>query len=661
MLRRIGLGLLFIICAVEITAEPYPLDYWARRDAISGVSLSPDGSKFALMRIVERGGNPIIEIYDSDNLDKEPERIDADPMEFLPGVTWIDNDIFIFSARQQVREIIEGFNRGTYEYKNGIYDTSKRKLGQIRQDYFSVVGLLPDKPNKILVSTLEGVPDGMQAIANAIRPRAYWEYDTKRNRKKLLMRGKISLGNFRFDRDGNAITALGFDRGSDEFVYYWRPPGTKDWEEMYRRHEDSFEDFGVAGPDPAAENHFYVVAHNGFDKLGIWSYDAKNKKFSDLIYRRNDVDAGGFIYHSNRLANTDDITGISWCKDKCYREFFDASEEALYSQLETLLPNADRVSVVGRSHDGNTLIVANSGPQDPGTYYLIRNGKVSTISGRKPYLEHEQLAKVEYITYDARDGRKINAYLTKPKGEGPFPLVVMPHGGPYSDEVIGARFDEWSQMLANQGYMVLQPQFRGSLNYGLDHYKSAFIGGSEAGRAMQDDKDDGALYLAKKGLADVDRMVMFGWSYGGYAALVAASREDQIYQCVIAGAAVTDPDMQVDYYRYRMRGSQKVEQLTTWDGAVSPIKEVEKINVPMLIIHGDNDQRVPPEHFDKYIDELDRAGIAYDKLILEKADHFSTTLFYHHKMSFYSKMLEFLKEDCGVSGNITPTVASANQ
>ena len=76
---------------------------------------------------------------------------------------------------------------------------------------------------------------------------------------------------------------------------------------------------------------------------------------------------------------------------------------------------------------------------------------------------------------------------------------------------------------------------------------------------------------------------MFGWSYGGYAALIAASREDQIYQCVIAGAAVTDPDMQMDYYRYRIRGSAKIEQLTTWDDAVSPIKEVDKINVPMLM------------------------------------------------------------------------------
>ena len=165
---------------------------------------------------------------------------------------------------------------------------------------------------------------------------------------------------------------------------------------------------------------------------------------------------------------------------------------------------------------------------------------------------------------------------------------------------------------------------------------------------MQDDKDDGALFLAKKGLVNPDRMAMFGWSYGGYAALVAASREDQIYQCVIAGAAVTDPDMQMDYYRYRIRGSGKIEQLTTWDGAISPIKEVDKINVPMLIVHGDKDQRVPPEHFEKYIDELDRAGIPYEKLILEGADHFENTLFYHHKLPFYETMLRFLADDCGL-------------
>ena len=647
MLRYTCFALLFSLFVTEVSAEPYPLDHWARRSAVTGVSLSPDGSQFALTRILERGGNPIIELYDSDDLEAEPLRIDSSPMEILPGVRWIDDDVFLFTARQQVREIIEGFNQGVYEYQNVKYDGSKKSpIGRIRQDFFRVEEVLPDKKNKIIISIQEGVPNGLQAVATTIRPRSYWEYDVKTNRRKLLMRGKISLGHIQFDSDGNATHAFGYDVRTDDYTYHWRPKGTTEWREMYRQHEDSFEQFYPVAPDPVAENHFLVMAHNGFDKIGLWSFDAENQKFSEVLYRRNDVDSSFPFAHSNRLSNSDDIAGITWCKDKCRREFFDGQEAALYRQLESLIPNADQVRISGRSRDGNTLIVTNSGPRDPGTYYLIRNGKVSKISGAKPYLEHDQLAKVEYITYEARDGETINGYVTVPNGEGPFPLVVMPHGGPYVSETVD-RFDEWSQMLANNGYMVLQPQYRGSQKYGLDFYKSAFINGSEAGRAMQDDKDDGALFLVKQGLVDPERMAMFGWSYGGYAALIAAAREDQIYQCVIAGAAVTDPDMQMDYYRYRIEGSAKIEQLTTWDGAVSPIKEVKKINVPMLVVHGDNDQRVPPEHFEKYIDELDRAGIDYQKLILEGADHFSNTLFYHHKIALYETMLDFFENDCG--------------
>jgi dipeptidyl aminopeptidase/acylaminoacyl peptidase len=647
MCRLGGIALLLCLLVTEVTAESYPLDYWARRAAVTGVSLSPDGSKFALTRILDRGENPIIELYNSDNLAAEPLRIDSSPMEILPGIRWIDDDVFLFTARQQVRDIIEGFNRGVYEYQNVKYDGSKKKpIGRIRQDYFSVEEILPNKKNKIIISIQEGVPDGLQSASSTIRPRSYWEYDVKTNRRKLLLRGKIALGNIQFNSDGNATHAFGYDVRTDEYTYHWRPKGTKEWREMHRQHEDSFEQFYPIAPDPVAENHFLVLAHNGYDKVGLWSFDAENQKFSEVLYRRNDVDTSFPFSHSNRLSNSDDIAGVTWCKDKCRREFFDGQEAALYRQLEALIPNADQVRISGRSRDGNTLIVTNSGPRDPGTYYLIRNGKVSNISGAKPYLEHDQLAKVEYITYKARDGVEINGYVTIPNGEGPFPLVVMPHGGPYVSETVD-RFDEWSQMLANNGYMVLQPQYRGSQKYGLDFYKSAFINGSEAGRAMQDDKDDGAMYLAKQGLADPDRMAMFGWSYGGYAALIAASRKDQIYQCVIAGAAVTDPDMQMDYYRYRIEGSSKIEQLTTWDGAVSPIKEVKKINVPMLIVHGDNDQRVPPEHFDKYVAELDRAGIDYQKLILENADHFSNTLFYHHKIALYETMLDFFRNDCG--------------
>ena len=234
----------------------------------------------------------------------------------------------------------------------------------------------------------------------------------------------------------------------------------------------------------------------------------------------------------------------------------------------------------------------------------------------------------------------------------------MPHGGPYVSETID-RHDEWAQMLAHYGYMVLQPQYRGSKKYGLEFYQSAFINGSETGRAMQDDKDDGALHLVKEGRVDADRIAMFGWSYGGYAALIAAAREDQIYQCAIAGAAVSDPDMQLDYYRYRMDGTQKIEQLTTWDGSVSPIKEVDKVNIPLLVVHPSADQRVPPEHYYKYVNALKKAEIPHKSLLLEGADHFYTTLFYDHKSALYQSILDFLSDDCGLE-NSSKEVAASN-
>ena len=656
MYKLIASFLLMILFAAEVSSESYPLDYWARRDAVSNVSLSPDGSKFALLRILERGGNPIIEVYETDNLDDEPRRIDSNPME-ITGFSWITGDVLLFSARQQVRDDIEGFNQGTYERKNATYDHSKNKLGQIRQPFFSIRGLLPSKPNKILISLVEGAGGGLQRKDKAVRS-GFYEYDVKTNRKRLITRPNETQRIIAFDGLGNPTYALGYSLNAGGFTYYWRPKGTKDWELMHFKDKDNFEEFRIFGPDPEKDNHFLVLAHNGYDKAGIWSYDAKNKAFAEAIYRRNDVDASQVIYHSNSLAFPDTPVGIRWCKDKCYNEFFDAEEAALYQQLEALLPADRQIYVTDRSMDGNTLIIYTYSPRDPGTYYLIRNGRISEISGSKPYLKYEDLSDVEYITYKARDGREIPAYLTVPKGEGPFPLIVMPHGGPYVSETID-RHDEWAQMLSHYGYMVLQPQFRGSKKYGLEFYQSAFINGSETGRAMQDDKDDGALHLVKEGRVDADRIAMFGWSYGGYAALIAAAREDQIYQCAIAGAAVSDPDMQLDYYRYQMDGTQKIEQLTTWDGSVSPIKEVDKVNIPLLVVHPSADQRVPPEHYYKYVKALEKAGIPHKTLLLDGADHFYTTLFYDHKSALYQSILDFLSDDCGLE-NSSKEVAASN-
>ena len=143
---------------------------------------------------------------------------------------------------------------------------------------------------------------------------------------------------------------------------------------------------------------------------------------------------------------------------------------------------------------------------------------------------------MKFVTYKARDGRKIKAYVTIPTvGKKPYPAVVMPHGGPWARDV--NIFDDWAQLLASHGYIVIQPQFRGSTGFGLDHWKA---GDKNWGLTMQDDMDDAALFLTSKGLASKGKLAMFGWSYGGYAAFAGSMRDNNIYNCTVAGAGVSD-------------------------------------------------------------------------------------------------------------------------
>ena len=629
------------------TVDRYPLEYWAMRSVISNVAVSPDGKHLALMKIPTKDGDPIIEVYDAGDLDGDPFRLDADPME-ITGFYWASDRDILFTLRQKVRDKIEGFNQGVYEFRLAVLDVDAKKMRSFQGDRAAVVNILPSEPNKVIVAVQEGGDDGPAArVREAYRPLAYYEFDLRRGSRKLLIRGKLDLGQVAFDGEGNPWLARGFDIGSGEFTQYHRKRGAAGWTEIYRHHEESFESFTIVGFDVDNPNDLYVVANHGQDTLGLWSFNVDTKEMAAL-YRRSDVDVWNVFDHSNSWTHPDTVTGLWYGKDMFHREYFDDAEAATYAQLEGVVPHAHRVAITSRSRDGATLTVSNSGPRDPGTYYLLKDGRIETIGSRQPLFKSEDLADVEYITYKARDGLTIPAYLTVPNGEPPFPLVVMPHGGPFVSEVVG--FDKWAQLLANQGYLVLQPQYRGSRNYGLEFYQAAFVEGGQGGYKMQDDKDDGALHLVKEGLAARDRIAMFGWSYGGYAALVAASRTAQIYQCVVAGAAVSDTNMQVNYYRFSMRGAQRDEQLRMWDDSVSPLDEAENVNVPMLIVHGSVDQRVPPDHAKKYLKLLDEHDKAYEYLELEGADHFSNTLFYDHQLEFFTAMTDFLANDCGPGG-----------
>ncbi|MCX7544324.1 alpha/beta hydrolase family protein [Marinicella gelatinilytica] len=641
------LGLILLASShAQSKNEPYPLEYFALRDIISQVNVSPDGKRLAMMKIATKEGDPVLEIYETNDLSKEPFRVNADPMEII-NYSWIGNKDVLLSLRQKVRDKIEGFNQGVYEGKLAKLDLQKQKIKEFREVNARIVNLLPFDPNKVILSFNADSGSNLKAPTQ-LRPLQYYELDLKSGRKKLLINGKLSMGRIIFDGHGNPRIGLGFDQNSGESVFYYRGLKEDKWHEIQRLSIDSFENFQIVGIDQAEADTLFVIAHNGKDKQGLWTFDARKKQFGELIYARNDVDVTGVLGHSDEWNKPDSKAAVVYATDKYHFEYFDADEAKLYAQLEKSIPYSHQIQIASRSKNNEAIVAFNSGPQDPGTYYLLQDGKLKEIGSRQPSFEHDQLAEVKYIKYKARDGKTIPAYITMPKGDAPFPTIVMPHGGPFVQEVVG--YDKWAQLLASRGYLVLQPQYRGSKGYGLEFYKSAFIKGGQGGKAMQDDKDDGVKYLIEEGLSDKDRVAMFGWSYGGYAALIAASRTPQLYQCVVAGAAVTDNMLQVNFYRDRMRGASKIEQENMWVDSLSPIKEVDKVNVPVLLIHGSVDQRVPPRHAEDYLKVIEKAGKPYKYVELDGADHFYSTLFYRHQIKFFEAMIDYLKNDCGPDG-----------
>jgi dipeptidyl aminopeptidase/acylaminoacyl peptidase len=546
--------------------------------------------------------------------------------------------------QKQVSKKIRGFNQGAFRNKLARFSMKDKKFEELSDDNFTLtmVNPLVDDPDRVLMRYFEVKEQ------ESVKAPSFYKVNLDTGSRELALKGNRQYGRYAFDKDGNPRFAAAQSSDNKETIHYYRKPGGTGWTEYARVNRDDFEQFSRVGLVEDNPNLIYVIAHNGNDKAGLWTYNLEQKKFEDLVYRRKDVDILNVGFHSNRWENFGVVTNVVYANDKVHRKFIDADEKAIVEQFEAAIPNAYQVNISSRSKDGNVIVVRNTGPKDPGSFYLYNDGDFSKLGSVNTLLKPSDLSNVEYISYSARDGKKITGYITKPKGPGPHPLVVMPHGGPFVTEV--PVFDEWAQLFANNGYMVLQPQYRGSTKYGLDFYKSAFIDGGEGGGKMQDDKDDGAQYLVQKGLVDPDRMAMFGWSYGGYAALIAAARPNNIYQCAIAGAAVADNVQQVNYYRNEIRGSARVEQIKFWDESINPIKEASNVNIPLYLIHGSIDQRVPIKHSKKYLKELKKANKQPEYSELKDADHFSNTIKYDHKMDFYPKMIEFLQNDCGPDG-----------
>jgi len=320
--------------------------------------------------------------------------------------------------------------------------------------------------------------------------------------------------------------------------------------------------------------------------------------------------------------------------DHLQYQFTDPSDQAFWSAIKKAFNGAE-VAIQSIAQDRSRLIVEVFGGGFGNSYYLVnrKTGGAKLIGDLRKDVGPDQINERQYIYYGAADGMDIPAYLTLPRDRvaKDLPLIVLPHGGPFSRDEIG--FDWWSQAYASRGYAVLQPQFRGSNGFGLEHLKAGF---GEYGRKMQTDLSDGITDLVRKGVADPKRVAIVGGSYGGYAALAGVTLQTGIYRCAVSLAGPSNMSQQLLYtaslYGSRSSTSRYWHEYlgvkNDTDPAlntISPEFQAAKASAPILLIHGLDDTVVPIDQSKRMEAALKRAGKPVEMVTLKGEDHWLST------------------------------------
>lgn len=358
-------------------------------------------------------------------------------------------------------------------------------------------------------------------------------------------------------------------------------------------------------------------------RIAVRKFNYATRQVGEVIYA-----APGWDVDEALTDKDGKLLAAFYTDDRDRAVWFEPKLKSLYARLEKAIPD-QHVWIVSRADDDSRMLVWAGNEANPGQTFLFDAAKRSldSFSAELPDLDRSLTASPKPIRYTARDGTAIYGYLTLPRGRPAkkLPLIVMPHGGPYGvrDKL---EFDSTVQLLANRGYAVIQPNYRGSGGYGESF---AELGAGQIGRAMQDDLDDAMDWAVKEGIADPARVCMVGASYGGYAALWAAIRNPERYRCAVSFAGVTDWKKQLKYdanfftrkgaksWRTRIQGEDANFDLDV----VSPVAQIARLTRPVLVTHGEDDSNVPFKQFLLLRDAATKAGKPIETLTFAGEGH----------------------------------------
>jgi dienelactone hydrolase len=591
-----------------------PARHFAERSQFNGAKLSLDGKLMALTTTV--GDKATLAVFDPATkkaLGAFPLAADAE----LDWFRWAGPSKIIVSVSMQG------------EFFNETVRFTRLALVNVEEKWAEILGrrnAVVEGDNVIFIAK-----DGSYALVSA--QRTVYDYPSV-FRYELARDGKISEvqtpreGVWRWYADDAGVVRLGTGWRNNALRYFYREADGAKLRELTDVGEGAVK--WPKGQDPkyssisqilAGSDRGYVMRENEAGRVGLYLFDYARREVIDPVYLNEDWDVESVAMRGGKpfaAFYTSDSQRVVW---------FDEAQRKLNERLDLALPE-EEAWITSRADDDSRMLVWGGGAADPGAIYVYTPGesRLDQFDEMRPKLDFRQLAKPQPVSFKARDGVTINGYLTLPRGRAAkgLPLIVMPHGGPfwvrdtltYNDEV---------QLLANRGYAVLQPNFRGSGGYGEDFHK---LGAGQIGRKMQDDLDDAMDWLVGQGIADKGRACLVGGSYGGYASIWGLIRNPERWRCAASWAGVTDWARLLRYdRRFLSRNSLREWQgMVEGDGSleldeVSPYRLAAQLSRPLLLAHGTVDSRVPFSQYKAMRDAAASAPIPPTVLVIDGEGH----------------------------------------
>jgi dipeptidyl aminopeptidase/acylaminoacyl peptidase len=659
----VWLGLASSVTA-HAQAALIPVEDFFRKPVLSRPQLSPSGDRVGML-MPGPDGRMVLAVADV----RTPQRRvgiarfdDAD----IGGFAWVNDKRLVFTAIDLQSPLAEQWGGGLY----AVDVDGNEFMHLIARSYFISEGVFggvanrPLRSDHVLRSVLPGQGDDV-----LIERRSQTRHDDRmstpmllntrtRATRRLLAEVPENAVAWVYDRQGKpaAVTTVTNDGLARTL---WRQADER-WVEIARTNAYNPESGSITPLAVDKQRGLWVTANRGdaAGTQGLFSFDVVKRAVADkplLALDGFDFTVGGFN-NSSRLvfdADTQELLGVRYESDAPDTAWLDERMRDLQKHVDALLPGTVNRIRCERCTQAQRLIVTAASDRQSAIHFLLDPAKqgrdsLTLLGAERPWLDTARLATTEFERFAARDGLSIPAYVTKPRtGKGPWPTVVLVHGGPW---VRGGHwlFNEDRQFLASRGYLVVEPEFRGSRGYGFNHFKA---GWKQWGLAMQDDVTDAARWAVAKGWADEKRIAIAGGSYGGYAAMMGLVKEPELFRAGINWVGVTDIDLNysIDWSdfsnEWKLYGMPRLVGDREKDRAqldrTSPLKRAAEIRSPVLMAYGSEDRRVPLPHGEKMRDALRSAGkVEVEWVVYDQEGH--GFLLPKNNVDFWNRVERFL-------------------